>query len=753
MRFKYLKLRDWGPFKGTHTFAFDGTLIGIVGPNGAGKSTIIEALYTALTGDFRKYSTLLDFVRDLPGGEKSKSGSIEIGFDHADVEVVVRRTVSISSTKSGMSGAQKPVLRMRRVAESDWTEVSGANAVNAAIRNLLGDDISIMGHYAFIEQREIAAIVDSDDSTRTQALHKLFGMVRFEKLWTLLGNEISTIPEIKTVDDLEALGRERNEINQRCQAIQSKKSQVQATIDSLNAIQAQADIDLWDRLSELQTKVVTADTTYTSAVGFCNTQSQHERLAEANVARLDEEHSKVASQAAAAQDFLDAAHVATQAICDRDRLNKEAAELVEKLKTHISSKPNEPVLSFTEENEEQLSQMNAKFVSSRTFLTEHQPLLQGGSVVAKCPTCGQSIPDLAAAISEHQKVVADLQPKINELHVVKMADASAKSAFDLAIARHGGTLASLQQQVIEIRTEFEDLKDRIPNNVEQYSDVELAKRRSVIAEEQSLSGALTTAKANLDQCRKQSHDAKVAMDKASESRNALRAELDSMGVGGKTFSAEHIEKCRDTIKLVSSNREEQVRLEEQAKAAERELVNITQRLQIAQRIADQAEKANFARTILEDARDLFHRDNVPMILARRYLQAVDSTLESFLRLMQSNFTAGLVQEDGCYRFQCIFPDSSVRSASNLSGGQKVRFAISFLMAVNEVLASKLGVMAFDEPTDQLDDANIQHLCDVLLHVQQFAHSAGIQIFVVTHDKQLISSFDQTIQIVDGRQAA
>ena len=162
------------------------------------------------------------------------------------------------------------------------------------------------------------------------------------------------------------------------------------------------------------------------------------------------------------------------------------------------------------------------------------------------------------------------------------------------------------------------------------------------------------------------------------------------------------------------------------------------------------ERAERVEKTLSDARDVFHRDSLPSIMARRYVGAIDQTLDRFLQLMHADFTAGLEKDDGAYHFRCLFKDATERDASCLSGGQKVRFCIAFLLAINEILSTRLGVLALDEPTEHLDQDGKQHLVDVLSYVQQYARSSGTQIFCITHEAQLMGSFDQTICLSGGK---
>jgi len=196
----------------------------------------------------------------------------------------------------------------------------------------------------------------------------------------------------------------------------------------------------------------------------------------------------------------------------------------------------------------------------------------------------------------------------------------------------------------------------------------------------------------------------------------------------------------------SDRKADVIRAEEQCRNLTQQQETLNLRVERAETLAKQVEKARVVKDTLSSTRDVFHRGQLPQLLARRFISAIDSRFQSFLSMMQSNFTAGLTQQEGIYRFSCTFDDTSTRDASSLSGGEKARFSLGFLLAVNEVMSSRLGVLALDEPTAQLDEHNVQCFTAALQHVQGYAHSAGVQIFLITHCKQLEGAFDQTISL-------
>ncbi len=69
-------------------------------------------------------------------------------------------------------------------------------------------------------------------------------------------------------------------------------------------------------------------------------------------------------------------------------------------------------------------------------------------------------------------------------------------------------------------------------------------------------------------------------------------------------------------------------------------------------------------------------------------------------------------------------------ASAISGGEKTALAISFIVALNKVVGSKLGFIALDEPTSNLDQPRREALVELLRAISE----EGIveQLIVITH---------------------
>lgn len=92
------------------------------------------------------------------------------------------------------------------------------------------------------------------------------------------------------------------------------------------------------------------------------------------------------------------------------------------------------------------------------------------------------------------------------------------------------------------------------------------------------------------------------------------------------------------------------------------------------------------------------------------------------------------------------PDGLWQPQDSLSGGQRVRLSVAFLIAIQQVLISDLGLLILDEPTQHLDAKGVESLQELLSGIQNIVSDAGSQIIVCDHDEALIPSYNIHIHL-------
>ena len=149
------------------------------------------------------------------------------------------------------------------------------------------------------------------------------------------------------------------------------------------------------------------------------------------------------------------------------------------------------------------------------------------------------------------------------------------------------------------------------------------------------------------------------------------------------------------------------------------------------------------RTLLERARSVLHRDQLPNMVAQAYLQGLNERLAKYLELFDVPFTAGIFPD---ISITCMFGKGRQVPAGRLSGGQKVMLGIAFRFAVYDLFAVNLGLLVLDEPTVFLDEDRIDSVMRLFERVKSYSRSSGMQLIVVTHERRLLGVFDHVIRM-------
>ena len=83
-----------------------------------------------------------------------------------------------------------------------------------------------------------------------------------------------------------------------------------------------------------------------------------------------------------------------------------------------------------------------------------------------------------------------------------------------------------------------------------------------------------------------------------------------------------------------------------------------------------------------------------------------------------------------------------------SGGERVKAALSVILALAEIKSNKagiqLGFLFIDEPPF-LDSQGVQAYCDALETIQR--RYSGLKIMAITHDPAMKARFPQSLDVV------
>lgn len=682
-------------------------ILGILGGNGRGKSNAIKAIRFAILGESGNAGGKADDL-NWQAAEAKETGFVEWFFEQAGIEGSVKR--HITTARANMAFGN--------------TKHKSVSEVNAEMLKIAGVTKKTIEDVVFVMQGEIEKILFKRPAERAKEFQGLFGTESAEKIRELLQKEIATIstdPIDERIAELEK--RISEEIDPDLRKFNDEKGEAETQLKLIDRTAAQSIKDAYElalkRAQEIQALQERA-TKLQRAIGGAQLPHFSDELQrlidamEANRVAADEAKQKLANVTAARQ-------ISTS----RAAFEKELQEA-----TFVLETPPPTVPAVTPEHVEtakkQAADAAAELANTKTFIKAFE---SGNST---CPTCGTDWPNAAEAVEAARATLQEQQENLVQVEsligrasgelekyrfavqslVEKQEDAATRAAtLRSTLSRMGeapqvqvDNLAALEAQV----TEFDRLKKAIDERAPKVNALQ-----AQVAASQGELKALTAQLAALESEQPQGllrthYEEALRQLSVAEQLTAAFAEL-----GGK-LGLLHELRARTLAELST--------LQGQAK-------NLSERRKY--------------KELCEQARAVLHRDCLPRMVTQAYLKVLNVAINDYLMLFNVPFTCQIKDD---LDVVCFPVGAGERSAERLSGGQKVMLGIAFRFAVYSLFTRNLGFMVLDEPTNMLDDDHISSVLDILDSVRKYAHSTGMQLIVITHEKQLAGAFDYTVVV-------
>ena len=151
---------------------------------------------------------------------------------------------------------------------------------------------------------------------------------------------------------------------------------------------------------------------------------------------------------------------------------------------------------------------------------------------------------------------------------------------------------------------------------------------------------------------------------------------------------------------------------------------------------------------LRDARSLLKKDGAPAEYVQKKFSFMVGQVNKQLEVLGAGFCIReLVSENCAFEFTKKQEDTLVWLPQNkLSGGEKVRLAISFLLIIQKVLVPHVGLLVVDEPSNHQDDDGKVALREYLQCVRENIDMTDLQIWVSDHYEGIRSVVTSQINI-------
>ena len=151
---------------------------------------------------------------------------------------------------------------------------------------------------------------------------------------------------------------------------------------------------------------------------------------------------------------------------------------------------------------------------------------------------------------------------------------------------------------------------------------------------------------------------------------------------------------------------------------------------------------------LRRLRDTLHRQGLPLAYVEYQFLRLTTLAQQSLSDLGSNFTIETHPERSvAFTFTRLDESDGVSMDQNkLSGGQRVRLSIAFLLAVQKLLIPEVGLLVLDEPSTHLDTDSVEALKELLMGMSQTLQNSEHQVWVVDHHEVLQTAFGSCLRL-------
>nr|UWI04057.1 MAG: Metallophosphoesterase, calcineurin superfamily protein [Bacteriophage sp.] len=337
------------------------------------------------------------------------------------------------------------------------------------------------------------------------------------------------------------------------------------------------------------------------------------------------------------------------------------------------------------------------------------------------------------------------------------------------------------------RNELKLITERTEELAAAVTDAEATaeKGRTQLAEIEQQLGKVTAASENYDRLQKQIAEARQWLDKekqlpvAREQKAVAAQRVFELTTEIESIEAE-IAEAQAELETEQSKTVGKEELQAQVSAAEAEIKSLQtaaqseamtlgglkkQAEQVEKKLTEAAELQKRMNELsgkaagYEELKKAFSQDGIPHNIIRSIIPIFEATATNILgQMSQGRMSVEFVTEK-------VLKSNSKKEVTTLdiiindadtgrlpymsrSGGERVKAALSVILALSEIKSSKAGVqlgfLFIDEPPF-LDAPGVQAYCDALEAIQQ--RYASLKVMAITHDPAMKSRFPQSVDVV------
>lgn len=164
---------------------------------------------------------------------------------------------------------------------------------------------------------------------------------------------------------------------------------------------------------------------------------------------------------------------------------------------------------------------------------------------------------------------------------------------------------------------------------------------------------------------------------------------------------------------------------------------------LMEREREQAQTKGLIAQLME-VRRAFDKTGIPREFLRDTYAVVLNAMNVHLSAMGAPLEVRCAEKPMSFEFRRTDEESTWLDQCKLSGGQKVRASVAFLLTLQSLIIPEVGLLVLDEPSMHLDEESQEGLRDLLLGMRPTLASAEKQIIVCDHCPTLMPAFERRL---------
>lgn len=712
-----LKLKNFGQHKDLEINDLgESTVIGILGKNGSGKSTIVLAIEFAFLGKLS--DSITSWIT-----KNETNGYVELEFIKDNKKGYILR-------KFGKTNSRKFIW--------DNQEYTKASDVDYNIERILGIDKQVLSGCVFVKQGELTSMLEATPQKRIELFSKFLNLSFLNKRVEILNatqKELEdSVTDIKSIQEL--LDNTNNELIINQNLLNTKLEEFNKKYISQDFIKELKNniVNYLFLLKEKEKYIQIYKDFISKKQELDNILQQYNIL---DINKFIENYHYYKNN----KNYLNI-------INDKQKELNETSTRISKLKTIIAeSQLDEQNLKNIIKNKRDEINLNKQIKNNLSILLDIKYKLKSklNKENTKCPICGLKILD-------GQEVTED---QIDSLNQCVKAEEEKIKKLEIDFNIKNNELDKLSKDInifISDLNYSNHIKDQCKNIIAENTskiktDLEISKEFINIYNQEGFIEKIIQLSYQINANKDISKEIDKIDDKFKEINITSYIEkLEKVNSQIGNFSIENL------LGYIESIIEKEIQNIEFYKSK-----NITLKENIdcyINKIKDLENKNNKIYKAIQEVENLKNEINIKEenSIPRKYLsylfKYILKNISEYLTYFDANFVIDIEDKNTLeFKFKRIDKiNEEWIEMGHLSGGQKIKLSIAFLISIQKIICPDLKFLILDEPSTHLDIESIEALSNLLKQLTVSLKNQIDQIWVIDHNQILETSFNKIIKL-------